>query len=241
MCYSTKKKSVRTLDDNDNYDERVFLGTLVRENYENENSKSESIFQLSENRGRVMTELQFTTKPYHKRTTPVVCRIDTGAELNVISKKDFECLFPERERKLEKPSCKITSYGGHGIANLGKCQLYAHHKGQVKEITFNITEVSGPAIIGCKTYKGSQVPIADALSRLSPQPAPPKGQLPQLSIHQVTDTLPASPAKLQQIRDLTTSDPKSTQRYNLQRMARVKKRMSQHALRLLEFQRRIDN
>ena len=122
MCYSTKKKSVRTLDDNDNYDERVFLGTLVTENYENENSKRESIFQLSENRDRVMTELQFTTNPYHKRTTPVVCRIDTGVELNVISKKDFECLFPERERKLEKPSCKITSYGGHGIANLGKCQ-----------------------------------------------------------------------------------------------------------------------
>ena len=62
-----------------------------------------------------------------------------------------------------------------------------------------------------KYVKGSQVPIADALSRLSPQPAPPKGQLPQLSIHQVTDTLPASPAKLQQIRDLTTSDPTLSQ------------------------------
>lgn len=98
-------------------DERGFLGTLVAEN-ENESSKSESIFQLSENQDRVMTELQFTTKSYHKRTTPVLCRIDTGAELNVISKKDFECLFAERERKLEKPSCKIKSYGGPGIANL---------------------------------------------------------------------------------------------------------------------------
>jgi len=62
-----------------------------------------------------------------------------------------------------------------------------------------------------KYVKGSEVPIADALSRLSPQPAPPKGQLPQLSIHQVTDTLPASPAKLQQIRELTTSDPTLSQ------------------------------
>ena len=43
-CYSTKTKYVRTLDDNDNYDENVFLGMLVTENYENENSKSESIF-----------------------------------------------------------------------------------------------------------------------------------------------------------------------------------------------------
>ena len=38
-----------------------------------------------------------------------------------------------------------------------------------------------------------------------------QGQLPQLSIDQVTDTLPASPAKLQQIRDLTTSDPTLSQ------------------------------
>ncbi|XP_048589536.1 uncharacterized protein K02A2.6-like [Nematostella vectensis] len=51
----------------------------------------------------------------------------------------------------------------------------------------------------------------DVTVKLSPQPAPPKGQLPQLSIHQVTDTLPASPAKLQQIRDLTTSDPTLSQ------------------------------
>ena len=58
------------------------------------------------------------------------------------------------------------------------------------------------------TYvKCEQVPIADALSRVSPQPVPPKGQLPQLDIHQITSTLPASPIKLQQIRNETADDP----------------------------------
>ncbi|XP_048581863.1 uncharacterized protein LOC125561742 [Nematostella vectensis] len=124
----------------------------VAETSTNENSPSgiESIFQL-ENRNRVTTELQLTSKPHHKNTIPIVCRIDTGAEPNVIAKKDIECLFPKKKGQLEKPGCKIMSYGGHEISNLGQCQLYVHHKGQVKEITFNVTEVSGPAIIGCKT------------------------------------------------------------------------------------------
>ncbi len=58
------------------------------------------------------------------------------------------------------------------------------------------------------TYvKGAQVPIADALSQISPQQLPSKSQLPQLDIHQITSTLPASPIKLQQIRDVTANDP----------------------------------
>ena len=47
--------------------------------------------------------------------------------------------------------------------------------------------------------KGAQVPIADALSRLSPQQAPPNSQLLPLDIHHITCTLPASPVKSEQI------------------------------------------
>ena len=55
--------------------------------------------------------------------------------------------------------------------------------------------------------KGSDVPIADALSRVSPQPAPISGQLPEICVHHITQNLPASPTKLQQIRDETGKDP----------------------------------
>ena len=54
--------------------------------------------------------------------------------------------------------------------------------------------------------KGTEVPIVDALSRISQQPATDNGQLPQLDIHYLTKTLPASQTKLQQIRDDTTND-----------------------------------
>lgn len=55
--------------------------------------------------------------------------------------------------------------------------------------------------------KGAEVPIADALSRVPPQPAPPNEEFPQLDIHQITKNLPASPIKLQQIRNEIASDP----------------------------------
>lgn len=58
-----------------------------------------------------------------------------------------------------------------------------------------------------KYVKGAEVPIADALSRVSPQLASPEGEFPQLDIHQITRNLPASPIKLQQIRNETAKDP----------------------------------
>ena len=44
--------------------------------------------------------------------------------------------------------------------------------------------------------KGPDVPIADALSRVSPQPALSNGQLPEICVHHITQSLPASPTKL---------------------------------------------
>ena len=58
--------------------------------------------------------------------------------------------------------------------------------------------------------KGPDVPIVDALSRVSPQLAPSNGELPEICVHHITQYLPASPTKLQQIRDETGKDPTLT-------------------------------
>ena len=69
----------------------------------------------------------FTAKPYHRHTTPIVYKIDTGAEMNVISMPDSEKVVTDpRQRQLGPPQCKITTYGGHNIENLGSCQLYLY-------------------------------------------------------------------------------------------------------------------
>ena len=65
-----------------------------------------------------------------------------------------------------------------------------------------------------KYVKGAEVPITDALSRVSPQPAPPEGQFPQLDIQQIIENLPASPIKLQQIRNETANDPTLSKLFN---------------------------
>ena len=49
--------------------------------------------------------------------------------------------------------------------------------------------------------KGLDVPIADALCRVSPQLTSPNGQLPEIHVHHITQNLPASPTRLQQIQD----------------------------------------
>ena len=51
------------------------------------------------------------------------------------------------------------------------------------------------------------VPIADALSRITPQDGPTVGELPRIDIHHITRKLPASPMKLEQIRQETERDP----------------------------------
>ena len=72
--------------------------------------------------------------------------------MNVISKEDYESVVSDhKQRKLSPPHCRIMAYGGHQINNVGSCQLYVQHKGQAKAVQFEVTEVAGPAILGCKT------------------------------------------------------------------------------------------
>ena len=117
--------------------DRVFLGTFEAEqsaplNYRPSSSMTASIEQRK-NRTKVMTE------------------IDTGAEVNVISEEQYDKLIPSpQHRHLGPAQYRITAYGGHTIKALGTCQLYVHQKGSIKEITFNVTEVPGPAMLGCK-------------------------------------------------------------------------------------------
>ena len=96
--------------------------------------------------------MQLKSEPCNKRITPVQCQIDTGAEMNVISKEDYESVVSDhKQRKLSPPQCRIMAYGGHQINNLGSCQLNVQHKGQEKAVQFKVTEVDGPTILGCKT------------------------------------------------------------------------------------------
>lgn len=72
--------------------------------------------------------------------------------MNLISMQVFQKVVTDpRQRQLGPPQCKITTYGGDNIENLGSRQLYIHHKEHVMAVTFKVTKVLGPPMLGCKS------------------------------------------------------------------------------------------
>ena len=67
----------------------------------------------------------------------------------------------------------------------------------MRELKYDVTD---------NYMKGPDVRIANALSRVSPQSAPSNGEIPEICVHQITQNLPESPTKLQQIRDEKRKD-----------------------------------
>ncbi|CAB4020433.1 Transposon Tf2-6 poly [Paramuricea clavata] len=55
--------------------------------------------------------------------TTIRIKLDSGAETNVPTKKDFEAAVPKRQRrsKLKTSAAKLTAFGGHNIPVIGKC------------------------------------------------------------------------------------------------------------------------
>lgn len=82
----------------------------------------------------------------------ISCKIDSGAETNIVPKSTYSQLYP-KGNKLEKPTVKLTAYGGTEIPNLGSCKIYVQgpHNPTPKQIPVEIVDVDGPAIIGNKT------------------------------------------------------------------------------------------
>ena len=117
----------------------MFLGSLEVDSVNNTN------------RNKVFTTVEITAKPYHKKTTSIVCKIDIGAETNVIPKTEFDKIIASPSDKALRLPQILTAYGGQKIECIGTCQLFIHHKDGIKEVTFTVTNVQGPAMLGCKT------------------------------------------------------------------------------------------
>ena len=124
--------------------ETVFLGPLTVEHCSGANDCTD--------RTKALNEMHLTGEPTHRHTTPIVCKLHTGAEMNAISKQDYEKVVTGlRLTQVGPPQCEITAYGGHNVRNLCSCQLYVRHGGDMRAINFEVTEVPSPAMLGCKT------------------------------------------------------------------------------------------
>ena len=159
VCKSKTRSDVMTLQKEQpdgvtsectSYD-KVFLGTLEARDSPS-TSMIASIEQKEKQRTKVMTEIQVTVDPHDTHLIPIICKVDTGAEVNVISKDDYDRLNRSSQQiPLGPTHHRITAYGGHAIKTLGTCPLYVHQNGSIKEVVFNVTDVPGPTMLGCKT------------------------------------------------------------------------------------------
>ena len=148
MCFKVKPLGVNRLhgksSNQGEYDPyvNILLGTLTAEHCSQSNNWTGEIdnIQSHQDHTKVLIEMQLTAKPCHRHTTPIICKIDTGAEMNLISMQVFQKVVTDpRQRQLGPPQCKITAYGGDIVENPGSCQLYipVHHKGKGSHLRSN--------------------------------------------------------------------------------------------------------
>lgn len=97
-------------------------------------------------------------------------KLDSGAEANVLTKKDYDSVIPKRLRqsKLIPTKAKLTAYGGHDIPILGKCFLKCRHKGKCHVIEFHIVNGS-KSILGCRDCKNMNLVQFNNLDHLENQ------------------------------------------------------------------------
>ena len=89
---------------------------------------------------------------------PLSCKVDTGAEGNVISLITYKSLFPSSScnsggipTSLAPSSTIITAFGGHAVGHYGTCVLKLAHGGSCKPYPFHVVDTDGPTILGLPT------------------------------------------------------------------------------------------
>ena len=82
-------------------------------------------------------------------------KIDSGAEANLLSEKDFKKVVPkfQQQAKLRPPKKRLTAYGGHTIPVLGKCFLRCRNtKGQEEILEYHVVK-EHKSLLGCQSSK----------------------------------------------------------------------------------------
>ena len=89
---------------------------------------------------------------------PLLCKVDTGAEGNVISLSTYKSLFPQSSCNpggiptcLSPSSTIITGFGGHVVSHHGTCTLKLAYGGSCKSYPFHVVDADGPTILGLPT------------------------------------------------------------------------------------------
>ena len=94
-----------------------------------------------------------------KKTYRVDCKVDTGAEGNILPIEYYRRLFPEnidgsgnlKPGSLKKSDITLSAYGGSQLKNLGTANLHCSYKGQKFMCKLYMTDIHGPVILELNT------------------------------------------------------------------------------------------
>ena len=112
------------------------------------------INSVSENDTQALLQLQVDSGQV---TAPLVCKIDTGAEGNVIPVDIYKCLCPQSSYSPQgapiglTPSNTIIAFRDHTIPHYGICELSLSHHGHTKLYAFHVVNTVGSTILGLPT------------------------------------------------------------------------------------------
>ena len=89
---------------------------------------------------------------------PLLCKVDNGAEGNVIPLSTYNSLFPNASCKpggiptsFTLSSTIITAFGGHAVGHHGTCVLKLEYGGSCRSYPFHVVDADGPTILGLPT------------------------------------------------------------------------------------------
>lgn len=95
------------------------------------------------------------------KTLNLPCKIDTGAEGNVIPETMYTQL-KMAGHTLTKSNTTITAYGGHRVPHIGSCNLNISHGNHQHSRNFHVVQTGGPVILGLPTCNALELVTLNA-------------------------------------------------------------------------------
>ena len=147
------KKSIHTIEDrgDEDNDEILTISTIEV------NTIEDTQHSTTHDTREVFATLEIT-QPEKKRKINLQCKVDTGAQSNVLPIRLLRIIAPEKfddegnlkPEVLEKNEAVLSAYGGSVIKQLGTINISCKYKEKKINCIFYVTDTSGPAILGLK-------------------------------------------------------------------------------------------
>ena len=105
---------------------------------------------ITENSTQAFAQLTFISG---SKRINLKCKVDTGAEGNVMPISTYRRLSADIDTPLTSSTSRIFAYGGATVRHLGITSFNIQHNGKESTASFFVTDTAGPVLIGLPTCR----------------------------------------------------------------------------------------